>query len=254
MDVIELNNLEEHPFKVINSLSAFRLSSVNSLEEVISFSEKQQKTFSSFFLTTFDDVNQATYTSMHASTDESIYLDQDIDWDDERQVGQYDSNQQLHICDVLAKQAIDWQDIAEGLPLSDDDLQALRQANENPDKLIDDVVYLQKALSEQESLKIAALPNGYFSGDLNIFQNHCIVKRMIENYQYRFLGLGASWLVFYRQDFLSELMLNQLVDDLKHIYGQGSKSEQLWQALALTLKDKKTLLIGYGENILESLE
>ena len=77
---------------------------------------------------------------------------------------------------------------------------------------------------------------------------------MIENYQYRFLGLGASWLVFYRQDFLSELMLNQLVDDLKHIYGQGSKSEQLWQALALTLKDKKTLLIGYGENILESLE
>ena len=74
---------QPHAFRPINTFSHLRLSSITSLQEVLDCLEGLRREQPDFrFLCTLDDINQCCYTSGHASMDDRLYLDGDVDFDD----------------------------------------------------------------------------------------------------------------------------------------------------------------------------
>ena len=138
-----------------------------------------------------------------------------------------------------------------------DDVLALLQANRAPDLLLDDVVYVQRIPVSSDDLKIAAQPNGYFSADWDTFQNHAIIRHLATQYGYRFFGMGAAWMGFVRSAPPSEDLAQRLTADLRELYGKGQAevhSHPGWAQLAELLQTQHTLLLGYIENMSESVE
>jgi len=120
-----------------------------------------------------------------------------------------------------------------------------------PDLIVDEAVCVQQVPVDRDDLLIAALPNGYFSADWDIFQNHALIRHLQERYDYRLFGLGASWLGFQRDSAPSPAEANALVADLQRVYAAGT--HDIWSQLAATLATRTTLLLGYTEDFSEQL-
>lgn len=86
-------------------------------------------------------------------------------------------------------------------------------------------------------------PDGYFTADWTVFQNHAIVRRLAAH-GYRHVGIGASLLGFDRAATPSEDEARAVVADLKHLYGAPGA----WAQLAALLPERPYLLLGYTED------
>ncbi|MEV6903222.1 hypothetical protein [Amycolatopsis sp. NPDC051372] len=99
-----------------------------------------------------------------------------------------------------------------------------------------------------DDLVIAGIPNGYFTSDWTVFQNHAIVRRMA-THGYRHFGIGASLLGFDRVAAPTTEQARALVADLTHLYGApGAPGVAAWDELAGLLPERCLLLLGYTEN------
>ncbi len=205
------------------------------------------------YLCTLDDVGQCRYTSMHASDDERIALYED---EEPATPGDAWAARRRLLAHVVAQlehsmHRLEWSALAGTLMCSDEDIEALVAANATPDLIIDDVVCVQQVPVTRDDLLIAALPNGYFSADWDIFQNHALIRHLQEHYDYRLFGLGASWLGFQRDSAPSPAEASALVADLQRVYAAGTHGT--WSELAATLANRTTLLLGYTEDFSEQL-
>ncbi|HEL3834960.1 TPA: hypothetical protein UMX25_004033 [Stenotrophomonas maltophilia] len=205
------------------------------------------------YLCTLDDVGQCRYTSMHASDDARIALYEDED--PETPEGALAARERLlaHVVAQLehSSHRLEWSALAGTLMCSNEDVEALVAANATPDLIVDEVACVQQVPVDRNDLLIAALPNGYFSADWDIFQNHALIRYLQERYDYRLFGLGASWLGFQRDRAPSPAEASALVADLQHIYAAGT--HDTWAQLAATLATRTTLLLGYTEDFSEQL-
>lgn len=205
------------------------------------------------YLCTLDDVGQCRYTSMHASDDARIALYEDED--PETPEGALAARERLlaHVVAQLehSSHRLEWSALAGTLMCSNEDVEALVAANATPDLIVDEVVCVQQVPVDRNDLLIAALPNGYFSADWDIFQNHALIRYLQERYDYRLFGLGASWLGFQRDRAPSPAEASALIADLQHIYAAGT--HDTWAQLAATLATRTTLLLGYTEDFSEQL-
>ncbi|MDP9897972.1 hypothetical protein [Variovorax ginsengisoli] len=196
---------------------------------------------------------------MHASNHELLQPADDgpeaeVDYDDPVSVHASEARQLAHVqaqLDVSALQQ-DWRALAQARLSSQADVEALVAMNRDPDQLLanDDNVYVQRLPVARDDLLIAGLPNGYFSADWNVFQNHALIRQLEATHGYRFFGIGASWLGFVRRQAPDEKAARQLVRDLAMIYPSedADAAAAAWNALALLLTGRRTLLLGYTEN------
>ena len=216
------------------------------------------------YLITLDDINQCSYTCGHAGQDERLYLDtsDDMDWDDEAQVAEWTLASLEHRVKQLGQPELaqSWQQVCGTLSTMGYDVDALLAANREPDQLLDDVLYIQRVparLVPSDDLLIAAQPNGYFSADWDSFQNHAIIRHLAAQYGYRFFGMGAAWMGFVRSAPLDAAQAQQLVAELRELYGKG-RDEVLehegWAELTAVLQQRRSLMLGYIENMAESLD
>lgn len=205
------------------------------------------------YLCTLDDAGQCRYTSMHASDDARIAL-----YEDEEPATPEDAlaARERSLAHVIAQlehssHRLEWTALAGTLLCNDADIEALVAANAAPDLIVDAVVCVQQVPVDRDDLLIAALPNGYFSADWDIFQNHALIRHLQERYDYRLFGLGASWLGFQRDRAPSPAEASALVADLQRVYAAGT--DDTWSQLAATLASRTTLLLGYTEDFSEQL-
>lgn len=205
------------------------------------------------YLCTLDDVGQCRYTSMHASDDERIALYEDEDPATPEDALAARERLLAHVVAQLehSTHRLEWTALAGTLMCSNEDTEALVAANATPDLIIDDVVCVQQVPVASDDLLIAALPNGYFSADWDIFQNHALLRHLQERHGYRLFGLGASWLGFQRDRAPSPAETSALVADLQRVYAAGTHGT--WSELAATLANRTTLLLGYTEDFSEQL-
>lgn len=205
------------------------------------------------YLCTLDDAGQCRYTSMHASNDERIalYEDEDPATPDDALAAR--ERLLAHVIAQLehSSHRLQWTALAGTLLCNDADIEALVAANAAPDLIVDEVACVQQVPVDRHDLLIAALPNGYFSADWDIFQNHALIRHLQEYHGYRLFGLGASWLGFQRDSAPSPAEASALVADLQHIYAAGT--DDTWSQLATTLAARTTLLLGYTEDFSEQL-
>ncbi|WP_439449182.1 hypothetical protein [Stenotrophomonas sp. ATs4] len=205
------------------------------------------------YLCTLDDAGQCRYTSMHASDDARIAL-----YEDEEPATPEDAlaARERSLAHVIAQlenssHRLEWTALAGTLLCNDADIEALVAANAAPDLIVDAVVCVQQVPVDRDDLLIAALPNGYFSADWDLFQNHALIRHLQERYDYHLFGLGASWLGFQRDSAPSPVQANALVADLQRVYAAGT--DVTWSQLAATLATRTTLLLGYTEDFSEQL-
>ena len=212
------------------------------------------------YLCTLDDVSQCSYTSGHASQDERLYLDSpdDMDWEDPAQEQALTLASLQHRVAQLQRPELmqDWAQVCGTLLLAAQDVNALLQANRRPEILLDDVVYVQRLHVPSDELMIAGQPNGYFSADWDSFQNRAVIRHLAAQYGYRFFGMGAAWMGFVRCSLPDAALVDRLIEDLRMLYGQGQdevREHAGWAQLASVLLSRRTLMLGYAENLAEGL-
>ncbi|RZI66244.1 MAG: hypothetical protein EOP79_08450 [Variovorax sp.] len=252
---------EESPFKVVDTFSHLRLSDVASLAEVLAcLDDLHRRDPAHRFLCTLDDLGQCCYTSMHASEDDLLQPEDDdveVDFDDPLSLHAHEARRLTHVLAQLDAPALrrDWRDLADARQSAQADVDALVAMNRDPDRVLahDDVVYVQRLPAPRNDLLIAGLPNGYFSADWNVFQNHALIRHLEAAHGYRFFGIGASWLGLVRAQAPVVDEARRLVDDLALIYPSedAAGATKAWSDLAGLLTARRTLMLGYTENFAE---
>lgn len=256
MDVAAIDYRAPSAFRPVDTFSCRRLSGGVSLRRVLDcLEELRQADPGHRYLCTLDDLNQCCYTSGHAASDERIAMDSgDIDFDDPESVRAFEARRLAHVAARLQDPALreSWQGVCGTLVAGVDDVAALAGMNRDPDRVLDDVVYVQRLAVPEDDLLIAGLPNGYFTCDWDVFQNHAVIRQMRDRHGYRLFGIGASWLGFVRDRPMSRDGADMLVADLADLYGcGGADARPVWQALAGIAATGTTLLLGYTENFAE---
>lgn len=240
----------------VNTFSCRRLSGDLSLRQVLACLDELRQTDPDHrCLCTFDDLNQCCYTSGHAARDKRIDLDfGDTDFDNHESVHAFEARRLAHVAAQLQAPRLNegWEDVCGTLATSAVDVAALVGMNRDPDQVLDEVVYVQRVAVPEEDLLIADLPNGYFTSDWNVFQNHAVIRRMRERHGYRFFGIGASWLGFVRERPMSEVGARELAANPADLYGcGGTDARAAWQEFAGIVETETILLLRYTESFSE---
>ena len=253
MDVAVIDYRAPSAFRPIDTFSCRRLSGGLALRQVLDcLGALRQADPDHRYLCTLDDLNQCCYTSGHAGRDDRIDIDPGAtDFDDPESLRAFEARRLAHVTARLQNPALreTWDNVCGTLATSVDDVVALVGMNRDPDRVLDDVIYVQRLAAPDDDLLIAGLPNGYFTCDWNLFQNHAVIRRMGERHGYRFFGIGASWLGFVRDRPVGKDGADRLVADLADLYGcGGADARPAWEELAGIVAAGTILLLGYTEN------
>jgi hypothetical protein len=210
-------------------------------------------------LLTLDNLGQAQYTSMHSKgshdLDETEGYDlsslDEICFEDGEHVGYLSSKSEFFIrlgnFEKLCKESSLEQIFQEkNLLLNDESLSELISAQENWVSILDDSIYAFRAIVNTAEDSLAAFPNGYFSSDLNPFENHALCRHLRENYGYSLIGIGASYLALIRETQLSPTQTSGLTELFLKLYGEKARS---WIELVMNKNDESqhVLVLRYTE-------
>ncbi|CCH30262.1 hypothetical protein ABZ816_17740 [Actinosynnema sp. NPDC047251] len=250
MQVHDVDPLLPDRFRPVDGLRSVRLSEVASLADLLeTISSLRRNDPAARFLCTLDSLGQCCYTSMHALEDPRLDVPSYED-------GAGPAHEQARLRQVAAKLddpalRFSWEALPGTVVTNVADVEALVTVNREPDAVLDDVVYVQPLPVERDDLLIAGLPNGYFSADWDVFQNHAVIRRLHERHGYRFFGIGAAWLGFLRDDPTSPA--SDVVADLVHLYGWAEEAADSWRALGDLVERNGWLFLGYAEDFAEAL-
>jgi hypothetical protein len=213
--------------------TSFLITDYLTIEEIIdSYQQLSNQHKGNSVLLTLDDLGQAEYTSSHATM--TLNLDETEGYDlstidaaafeDGKHIGYLSTPSEFFIrknnFDKLVKGIVYTAVHQKDLSLNQEELERLIDVNTNPYSWIDESI-IAKIVPVQKSYEaICAFPNGYFSCDLNPFENYVLAKRLHEKYGYMLFGVGASLLGFIKNEKLQEKEYKDLITDLSQLYSQ----------------------------------
>lgn len=235
----------------LDSNTVARLDGVETFAEVLAVLDELRAAHApARILCTLDDINQCAYTRGHASLDDRFWFDTD-DSDDPAARHRADNARTAHIAAALDAGSIEWEALPGSRTGGEQDAAALVELNRAPDRALDDVVLVQRVPVTRDDLALAAIPNGYFTGDWDTFQNHAVVRRMAAH-GYRHIGTGAGLLAFDRESAPTPEAARAVVADLVHLY--GAPDSACWPELAALLTEQRLLIVGYSEDFADQLD
>ncbi|MDT0268375.1 hypothetical protein RM844_19000 [Streptomyces sp. DSM 44915] len=201
-------------------------------------------------LCTLDDLDQCVYTSGHAGQDRRLSPDAaeaETDPADPAAVRRADEARVGWVAAALATAAAreDRDELPEPREGGPAEIAALLALNADPDLALDEVVLVRRVPVPRDDLVIAGLPNGYFQGDWDTFQNHAVIRRLA-GHGYRHIGIGTTLLGFDRASAPTAAEAGAVIADLARLY--GTPEHPGWAALADLLRTRRTLLLGYTED------
>ncbi|OWW23322.1 hypothetical protein B4Q04_20990 [Zobellia sp. OII3] len=210
---------------------SFLISAYTSIEELMeTYRQLLGQNKGSSVLLTLDDLGQAEYTCGHSTMTHNLDETENYDlsmvdpvaFEDGEHIGYLSTPSEFFIrknnFDKLVKGVAYSSVLQKGLSLDDEELERLVDANTNPYAWIDEYVIAKIVPVEKSYEAICAFPNGYFSCDLNPFENYVLAKRLYDKYGYELFGIGASLLGFVKNEKLQEKEYRGLVADLSELY------------------------------------
>ncbi|WP_174183581.1 hypothetical protein [Nocardia barduliensis] len=239
----------------MNTNTVARLEGVESFSELLAVLDELRVAHGpARLLCTLDDVDQCLYTSMHAAEDDRLWFEE-VEDDKQDPVARHriDNARTAYIAAALEDHAhrIRWDALAATRTGGAAQVAALVEVNRTPDRALDDVVLVQRVPVAADDLTIAGIPNGYFTGDWDVFQNHAVVRRMAAH-GYRHFGIGAALLAFDRPAAPTMEEARAVVTDLVHLYGAGEATG--WPELASLISRQRLLVLGYTEGFTDALD
>ncbi|TCM63237.1 hypothetical protein EC844_12256 [Acinetobacter calcoaceticus] len=265
--------LKQHQPKTDSSLEQVQTSALQQLQQYAQISEitawsdvlalyrqlkqeqlKQQQP--NQVLLILDDVNQCYYTSMHAGQRDELYFDEELHFKDLDKDQYSVAEQQVELYQLQYRieqlQAPELQTsitaLSKVLDYGAEDGAVLLAINANPVPMLDEQVEVKVFAAPSPALKLAAMPNGYFSVDLNPFQSYALIQHLEQCYGLEFVGLGASLLYFVKTTVLSAVQIEQLIACLSQMY-QFDQATQ--QGLQQHLLQQDYLILSYGESLMD---
>ncbi len=184
-------------------------------------------------LITLDDLGQASYTSMHAKMSHDL---DDIEGHDLSSIAPsaFESGEHKGYLSTKSEyfirsanfekraKGIHFSDACKrGLTINDDELILLERIHQKPIDAIDRKVLVYLVPVNETALAISAFPNGYFTSDLDPFENYGLANHLREKYGYHLFGVGASLIGFRRYEALSGDAARFLGEDLANLYNQS---------------------------------
>lgn len=214
----------------------YRLSAIGSLSELAAAA----RTISANHpgcraLFTLDDRHQARYTSGHAANnldladaceEELAALPAEC-FEDGEYLGYLCTKAEFGICLRNFRAAVAPATFegacAHGLALDEQALQEWLDYQQHPVTLLDQPVSALVVPVEQSYDTLAAFPNGYFTSDLDPAQNHAVARQLAQNHGYELMGVGASYLGFWRAQAADAALAQALAQDLCALYNVADR-------------------------------
>jgi hypothetical protein len=207
---------------------------------------------------TLDTLGQAEYTSTHAILANDLDSIEGYDlstvdpvaFENGEHIGYLSTASEFFIRkDNFLKQTknVDFSEACNrGLSIEPEEIITLQKVNNAPMEYLDKQIILKIVPVEKSYEAICGFPNGYFSGDLNPFENYALAKHLFEKYEYELFGIGASLIGFIKNSVLDEDKAEDLMDDLASLY---DSEKDLFRNLVQSIKEKKYLFLKYTENL-----
>lgn len=238
----------------------YTITDIKSFDELLKIREDYQSQYPDHsILLTLDDLGQAQYTSMHAKGAHDL---DDIEGYDLGSVDKRAFENGEHLGYLTTKseffirkgnfekhiQDISFADVCdEGITI-DDELHLLESINLKPEDLLDTEVLMMIVPVSDSALALCAFPNGYFSCDLNPFQNYALAKHLQVNYQYQLLGIGASCIGFIRHEMLRPAEIEKLAIDIARLYQCTDDAESV-ERFTRMITCNQHLFLKYTESL-----
>ena len=236
---------------------SFIIKNLNSFEELIGiYQTYKQNNADKTIILTLDDLGQAEYTSTHSimfnDLDETdgydlSGLDQAC-FENGEHLGYLSTPSEFFIRkENFLKQTsnIDFKLVCDNeITIDEDEISVLTKINQAPLAYLDKEILLKVVPVTKPYEGICGFPNGYFSSDLNPFQNYAIAKHLFEKYDFELFGIGAALLGFYRNEKLEENKVKELIADLSNLYNTTATA---FDKFADSIKDKNYLFLKYIE-------
>lgn len=133
-----------------------------------------------------------------------------------------------------------------GLTIDEQEISLLKKIHQSPIKYLDKNIAVKIIQVEKSYEAFIGFPNGYFSSDLNPFENYALAKRLSEKYEYELFGIGASLLGFIRKNPIEKNQSQELVSDLIQLY---NSDQSMAHYLYEIVENSKILFLKYTESL-----
>ncbi|MFC4815748.1 hypothetical protein [Flavobacterium sp. GCM10023249] len=205
---------------------------------------------------TLDDLGQAEYTSTHAILAHDLDTIEGHDltgidasaFENGEHLGYLSTPSEFFIQreNFLQKaQECSFSDACDsGLTIDDSEIQLLEKIQQSPITYLDKQVLVKIVPARHSYEALCGFPNGYFSSDLDPFENYALARHLHDHYGYTFLGIGASLLGFIREQPLEVEAAKALATDLIALYNSDESSYERMLAL---IENRTYLFLKYTE-------
>jgi len=240
---------------------SFIIENLNSFDELLKVYHNYKRNNSeNTIIFTLDDLGQAEYTSSHSIMSNDLDRTEGYDlsridkacFEDGEHIGYLSTPSEFFIRKQnFLKQIkdIDFESVCEKeLTIDEDEISILEKINQSPFEYLDQQLILKIVPVEKPYEGICGFPNGYFSSDLNPFENYALAKHLFEKYNFELFGIGASLLGFISNENLEENKLKELILDLSKLY---NTSEIAFEKFVEIIKNNNYLFLKYIEYLEE---
>ena len=129
-----------------------------------------------------------------------------------------------------------------------DKLKALEYLNTRDYNALDEDIDVYLCPCERSTDVFARMIQGYFADDFEPEQTYAFILMMNERFGFEFIGIGATLMLFYRRENLSDDKAEELLQELAKIYDTpyDAIKKALWHSV---FGSRKTLVLPFAENI-----
>ena len=240
---------------------SFIIENLNSFDELMEvYKTYKQNNSDKTIILTLDDLGQAEYTSGHSIHSNDLDETEGFDlsgldkacFEDGEHLGYLTTPSEFFIRkENILKQTedINFNSVCEKeLTIDEDEILILEKINLSPFEYLDEQIILKIVPVEKSYEGICGFPNGYFSVDLNPFENYALARHLFEKYGFELFGIGASFLGFIRNGNLEENKVKELITDLSKLY---NTTEKTFDKFAEIVKNQNYLFLKYTEYLEE---
>lgn len=232
----------DYPIGESGSPGGWRLSGFSSVDELFAFrDERRAHAPENQVLFILDDQGQAQYTSMHASNakgldspDQSLMTAEEWHTYEHELILTPQRYAETLVTNLRACAADSDLANASGrlLPIDAEEI-GLVAAHRDRNNVFQDPLLCLSIRGEKAADAIAALPNGYFSGDLDPGENYLVAEQLHEQFDYEILGLGSYLAAYVRPEPFDQAQVTQVIESVRHLYqGLDDDGVAAWAAAA----------------------
>jgi len=191
----------------VGSVPNCTLSGWSSIDDLLDFRDDvRSESPGTQLLYITDDFDQATYQSSHAA---DMYLPAALD------LREHSTLMTAWLQRQLVGATLDLDDKL--IPIDDSSID-LFGLLDDPSRLFRAPLRVLRIETDHPSMAIAAMPNGYFHGDLTPAQNYLLAERMRRNFGLEIFGLGSDSAVYCRAEPISAAEAHAVVGSVKEMY------------------------------------